>query len=50
MLFEFNKFWSGLLLSIGAWLMYGVWGFELTSITLLALILNQIGSISPPNE
>jgi|ETNvirenome_6_85_1030632.scaffolds.fasta_scaffold37734_4 hypothetical protein len=50
MLFEFNKFWSGLALSVGSWLMYAVWGFELTAITLMALILNQVWSNSSPNE
>ena len=50
MLFEFNKFWSGLFLCIGAWIMYGVWGFELTAVTLLTLILNQTGSSSSPHE
>jgi hypothetical protein len=39
MLFEFNKFWLTLLTVVGGWIFYGFWGFELTAITLLSLIL-----------
>ena len=39
MLFEFNKFWLTLLTVIGSWIFYGFWDFELTAVTLLALIL-----------
>jgi len=46
MLFEFNKFWLGLLAVVGSWLFYGVWGFEFTTITLLSLILVS----TRPNE
>jgi len=39
MLFEFNKFWLILLTVVGGWIFYGLWGFELTTVTLLSLIL-----------
>jgi hypothetical protein len=39
MLFEFNKFWLTLLTVVGSWIFYGLWGFELTTVTLLSLIL-----------
>jgi hypothetical protein len=39
MLFRFNKFWQTLALVIGSWVFYGIWGFEMTAITLLAVIL-----------
>jgi len=38
MLFTFNKFWKTLLILISSWLIYGVWGYEFTMVTLLALI------------
>jgi|TARA_Y100000310_G_scaffold320043_1_gene376039 hypothetical protein len=41
MLFTFNKFWKTLLILISSWLIYGLWGFELTIVTLLALILTN---------
>jgi|TARA_R100001224_G_C3941051_1_gene122300 hypothetical protein len=39
MLFKFGKFWKTLTLMIGSWIFFGIWGFEFTTITLLALIL-----------
>ena len=39
MLFGFNKFWLTLLTIIGSWIFYAFWGFELTTVTLLSLIL-----------
>tara|TARA_R110000824_G_scaffold397800_1_gene601030 strand:- start:864 stop:1016 length:153 start_codon:yes stop_codon:yes gene_type:complete len=38
MLFKFGKFWKTTLLTVAAWIFYGVWGFEFATITLLALI------------
>ncbi len=40
MLFTYNKFWQTLLIVLGSWLVYGVWGFEFGVVTLLALILS----------
>jgi hypothetical protein len=40
MLFTFNKFWKTLLLLVGSWSAYGLWGYEFTTITLLALLLS----------
>jgi hypothetical protein len=39
MLFKFGKFWKTLCLVIGSWVFYGIWGTDLTIITLLALIV-----------
>jgi len=39
MLFTFNKFWKTLLILISSWLFYGLWGYEFTLVTLVALIL-----------
>ena len=39
MLFKFGKFWKSVSLILGSWIIYGIWDFELTTITLLALIL-----------
>tara|TARA_R110000824_G_scaffold5210_1_gene24210 strand:+ start:625 stop:762 length:138 start_codon:yes stop_codon:yes gene_type:complete len=39
MLFEFNNFWKSVLLLIGTWMVFGLWGYEFTTITLLALLL-----------
>ena len=38
MLFTFNKFWKITTLIIVSWIFYGIWGFEMTVITLLSLI------------
>jgi len=38
MLFEFNNFWKGLACVVGFWTFYGIWGFELSVVTLLSLI------------
>ena len=39
MLFTFNRFWKTLLCTMAAWISYGVWGYEFTVVSLLALIL-----------
>jgi hypothetical protein len=39
MLFTFNKFWKTLVLVLSSWCVYGLWGYEFTAITLLALLL-----------
>ena len=39
MLFTFGYFWKILLTVVGAWVLYGLIGFEFTVITMLALIL-----------
>ena len=39
MLFTFGYFWKILLTVVGAWVSYGLLGFEYTVITVLALIL-----------
>jgi len=41
MLFKFGKFWKMLALVVGSWLFYGIWGFEMTTITLLALLIGK---------
>ena len=46
MLFTFNKFWKTLALVVGSWVTYGLWGYELTAITLLTLLL----ATNIPNE
>jgi len=40
MLFEFNNFWKSVLLLITTWIVFGLWGYEFTTITLLALLLS----------
>ena len=42
MLFKFSFFWQATLLMLFFWLIYGVWGFEFTVITLLVSILASI--------
>tara|TARA_R110002074_G_scaffold66307_1_gene156839 strand:+ start:1743 stop:1880 length:138 start_codon:yes stop_codon:yes gene_type:complete len=39
MLFKFGTFWQTFSVVLGAWIFYGIWDFEFTTITLLALIL-----------
>jgi|TARA_R110000824_G_C15183754_1_gene674024 hypothetical protein len=39
MLFKFGKFWKTLSLILGSWIIYGIFGFEFTAITLLSLII-----------
>ena len=39
MLFEFSYFWKLMLLMILSWVSFGIWGFEFTMVTLLAVIL-----------
>jgi hypothetical protein len=39
MLFEFGVFWKTTLLLLATWAFYGVFGFEMTTVTALALIL-----------
>tara|TARA_R100000008_G_scaffold84698_1_gene72777 strand:- start:3447 stop:3587 length:141 start_codon:yes stop_codon:yes gene_type:complete len=41
MLFKFDKFWKTLLMVISSWVFFAIWGFELTTVTLLALIGSQ---------
>jgi multidrug efflux pump subunit AcrB len=41
MLFEFNKIWKTIALVGTFWIIYGFWGFELTMVTLVALLLSQ---------
>ena len=38
MLFKFGKFWKTLSLVVGSWIFYGIFGFEFTVITFLAII------------
>lgn len=40
MLFEFNKFWKSLLLVVTSWIIFGLWGYEFTTVTLFALLLS----------
>ena len=39
MLFKFGTFWQATAIVLGTWVSYGIWDFEFTAITLLALIL-----------
>jgi hypothetical protein len=39
MLFKFGKFWKTITLVISFWIMFGLFDFEFTTITLLTLIL-----------
>ncbi len=39
MLFEFGIFWKTILLVLASWAFYGAFGFEMTAVTLLSLIL-----------
>jgi len=39
MLFKFGTFWQVVAIVLGSWVFYGIWDFEFTAITLLALIL-----------
>jgi multidrug efflux pump subunit AcrB len=39
MLFKFGTFWKAAAVVLGAWVFFGIWDFEFTTITLLALIL-----------
>ena len=39
MLFKFGNFGKQSALVVGSWIFYGLWDFEFTAITLLALIL-----------
>tara|TARA_B100000686_G_scaffold230537_1_gene237931 strand:- start:604 stop:756 length:153 start_codon:yes stop_codon:yes gene_type:complete len=43
MLFKFNKFWKTILVMTGAWIVYACAGYEFTVITLLSLLLGNIG-------
>ena len=40
MLFKFGTFWKSLVFLIGTWIFYGIFNFEFTIITLLALIFS----------
>jgi hypothetical protein len=39
MLFKFGIFWKGLLTLLASWTLYGLFGFEMTIVTLLSLLL-----------
>ena len=39
MLFKFGKFWKTISLLFGSWILYGIFGFEFTTITLLSFIV-----------
>jgi len=39
MLFKFGAFWKTITIVLAAWISYGIWDFEFTTVTLLALIL-----------
>ena len=39
MLFSFDKFWKTIILLIGSWICYGIWGYEFCVITLLAILI-----------
>ena len=39
MLFKFGKFWKTVVFVACSWICYGIWGFELTTITILSLIV-----------
>jgi hypothetical protein len=39
MLFKFGKFWQTVAIVLGSWVLYGIWNFEFTTITILSLIL-----------
>lgn len=41
MLFEYNKFWQTLLIIVGSWALWGIWGGEFAIVTLLALLLSN---------
>jgi len=42
MLFKFGFFWKSILIIIGSWIFYALWGYELTVVTLLSLLLAGI--------
>lgn len=44
MLFKFGKFWKLLAIVVGSWIFYGIWGFEMTTITLIALLIGKSSS------
>ena len=39
MLFKFGKFWKAVMLIVSSWITYGIFGFEFTTVTLLAIIV-----------
>ena len=39
MLFEFNRFWKFVLIIVGTWATYGLFGYEFSVVTLLGFIL-----------
>jgi hypothetical protein len=39
MLFTYNKFWKTMSALAGSWIVYGIFGFEFTAITLLVLLV-----------
>jgi len=40
MLFEFGKFWKSTIFLVFSWICYGIWGADLTLVTLLALLVS----------
>ena len=40
MLFKFGTFWQTFSVVLGAWIFYGIWDFEFTVVTLLAVLLS----------
>jgi hypothetical protein len=39
MLFKFGFFWKGILTILMSWGFYGIFGFEMTVVTLLAILI-----------
>ena len=39
MLFTFNYFWTFVISLVGAWVLYGLCGFDFTIVTIVACIL-----------
>tara|TARA_R110000751_G_scaffold31758_2_gene80443 strand:+ start:521 stop:658 length:138 start_codon:yes stop_codon:yes gene_type:complete len=42
MFYTFNSFWYGLLILLGTWGIYGIFGYKFCAVTLLALILIEL--------
>jgi hypothetical protein len=42
MLFKFGAFWKTVLILVGTWAFYGFAGFEMTALTLLALMFSRM--------
>jgi hypothetical protein len=39
MLFKFGFFWKSLIIVIAGWILYSIFGYEFTAITLLSLLV-----------